>query len=82
MTDHLKKTTAAVIVLVVALKVFGEVSYSVGKDSDLNLGRTCVTLMSCVLLDDCQLFLCCHFRIHLSKIKYFCKIRSSKPPRG
>ncbi len=73
MTDHLKETAAAVIVLVVALEMLGEVSYSVGKDSDLNLGRTCVALMSCVLFDNCLLFLCCHFRIHLSKIKYFCK---------
>ncbi len=71
MTDHLKETTAAVIVLVVALEVLGEVGYSVSKDSDLNLGRTCVALVSCVLLNNCLLFCCCHFRIHLSKIKYF-----------
>ena len=81
-TDHLEETTAAVIVLVVALEVLGEVSYSLGKDSDLNLGRTCVTLVSCVLFNNCLLFCCCHFRIHLSKIKYFCKIRTAKQPRG
>ena len=81
-TNHLKETTAAMIVLVVALEMLGEVSYSVGKDSDLNLGRTCVTLVSCVLFDNCLLFCCCHFRIHLSKIKYFCKIRTAEQPRG
>ena len=68
-TYHLEESAAAVIVLVVALEMLGEVSYSVSEDSDLNLGRTCVTLMSCVLRDNCLLFLNCHFRIHLSKIK-------------
>ncbi len=72
-TYHLEKTATAVVVLMVALKVLCEVSYSVSKDSDLYLGRACVTLMSSVLFDNCLLFLCCHFRIHLSKIKYFCK---------
>ena len=81
-TNHLEETTAAMIVLVVALEMLGEVSYSVGKDSDLNLGRTCVTLVSCVLFDNCLLFCCCHFRIHLSKIKYFCKYELHRNREG
>ncbi len=71
-TYHLEEAATAVVVLVVVLEVLGEVSYSVSKDSDLNLGRTCVALVGSVLLNNCLLFCCCHFRIHLSKIKYFC----------
>ena len=51
-TYHLKETAAAVVVLMVALKVLGEVSYSVSKDSDLYLGRACVLLVDLVLSDN------------------------------
>ena len=81
-TNHLEKAATAVVILVVALKVLSEVSYSVSKDSDLNLRRACVALMSCVLFDNCLLFCCCHFRIHLSKIKYFCKYELHRNREG
>ena len=67
-TNHLLQAAAAVMVLVVALKVLGEVLYSVGKKCDLYLGRTCVTLVCSILLNNCLLFVFQHFCIHLSKI--------------
>ncbi len=81
-TNHFEKAATAVVVLVVTLKVLGKVSYSVSKDSDLNLRRACVTFVSCVLFDNCLLFCCCHFRIHLSKIKYFCKYEPHRNREG
>lgn len=80
-TDHFEQAATAVIVLVVVLEVLGEVGYSVSKYSYLNLGRARVTLVGRILLDNCLLFLCCHFRIHLSKIK-FLQIRSAPQPSG
>ena len=71
-TYHLEEAATAVVVLVVALEVLGEVRNSVSKNCDLNLGRSGVTLVGSVLFNNCLLFCCCHFRIHLSKIKYFC----------
>ena len=70
-TYHLEEAATAVVVLVVALEVLGEVRNSVSKNCDLNLGRSGVTLVGSVLFNNCLLFCCCHFRIHLSKIKYF-----------
>ena len=81
-TNHLEETTAAVIVLVVALEVLGKVRNSVSKNCDLNLGRSCVTLVDGVLFNNCLLFCCCHFRIHLSKIKYFCKYEPHRNREG
>ena len=71
MTYHLEESATAVVILVVALEVLGEVRNSVSKNCDLNLGRSGVTLVDGVLFNNCLLFCCCHFRIHLSKIKYF-----------
>ena len=70
-TYHLEKAATAMVVLVVALEVLCEVRNSVSKNCDLNLGRSCVALVCGVLFNNCLLFCCCHFRIHLSKIKYF-----------
>ena len=59
---HLEKTATAVVVLVVGLKMLGKSVDSVGKNSDLYLRRTCVTLMCLVSVDDFLLdFLCDHF---------------------
>ena len=66
MTNHLLKTTAAVVILVIALEVLGKVLDSVGQKRDLNLGRTGVTLVGSVLRDDGLLFVLQHFLFHLS----------------
>ena len=66
-TNHLLQAAAAVMVLVVALEVLGEVLYSVGKKRDLYLRRTGVTFVSSILLNNCLLFVFQHFGIHLSK---------------
>ena len=60
-TNHLLQAATAVMVLVIALKVLGEVLDSVGKKCYLYLGRTCVTLVGCVLLNNCLLFVFQHF---------------------
>ena len=54
-TNHLLQTAAAVEVLLVGLQVLGQVSDAVGQDSNLYFGRTCVALVSSVLLDDAVL---------------------------
>ena len=54
-TNHLLQTAAAVEILLVSLEVLGQVSDAVGQDSNLYLGRTCVALVSSVLLDDAVL---------------------------
>ena len=54
--DHLVKTAAAVVVLLVDLKVLGEGVDAMCEDRDLNLGRTCVALVCLVSLDDSLLF--------------------------
>ena len=54
-TDHLLKTAAAVEVLLVDFQVLGQVSDAVGQNSNLYFGRTCVALVSSVLLDDAVL---------------------------
>ena len=81
-TDHLEEAATAVVVLVVVLKVLSEVRDSVSKNCDLNLGRACVAFVDGVLFNNCLLFCCCHFRIHLSKIKYFLQIRTTEHPVG
>ena len=66
--DHLLQTSAAVVVLVIALEVLGKVLYSEGQKCDLNLGRTCVALVSSILLNNCLLFVLKHHSgFHLSK---------------
>ena len=59
-TDHLLKTAAAVEILLVGSQVLGQVVDTVGEDCDLNLGRTGVSLVSCVLLNNAELFFLLH----------------------
>ena len=56
LTDHLEEAAAGVMILLVDLQVLGEVVDALGKQSDLYLGRACVTLVSSVLLHDSSLF--------------------------
>ena len=58
--DHLQHATAAVVVLVVGLQVLGEGVDAMGKDRDLNLGRTGVALVGSVLLNNGLLFVFQH----------------------
>ena len=64
--DHLQHAAAAVVVLVVGLEVLGQSVDAMGKDRDLNLGRTGVALMGGVLRNDSLLFFFQHGFIHLS----------------
>ena len=52
LTNHLKKTSVAVMVLRVVLKMSVEGVDTVGEDSDLHLGRTGISLGELVLCDD------------------------------
>ena len=65
-TDHLQHAAAAVVVLVVGLEVLGKSVDAMGKDRDLNLGRTGVTLVGSVLLNNGLLFVFQHGSFHLS----------------
>ena len=56
LTDHLEEAAAGVMMLLVDLEVLGQVVDPLGKERDLNLGRTCVTLVSSILLHDSSLF--------------------------
>ena len=60
MTDHLEKSAAAVMILVVGLEMLGQVVDPVGKDRDLYLGGTGVTLVGGVLFDNALFDFCCH----------------------
>ena len=65
-TYHLKKTTAAMVILVVNLEVLVERIDSVSKNSNLYLGRTCVTLVGSISFNNCLLFCLKHSFFHLS----------------
>ena len=67
-TYHLKKTTAAVVILVVSLEVLVERVDSVCENRDLYLGRTCVTLVDGISFNNCLLFCLKHSVFHLSLI--------------
>ena len=65
-TNHLGQTSLRVEVLGVLLHMLGKLVDSVGKNSYLNLGRTGVSLIDLVLIDEGGLcFLRNHF-VHLS----------------
>ena len=66
MADHLQHAAAAVVVLVVSLEVLGQRVDAIGKDRDLNLGRTGVTLVGLVLVDNELFFFSGHGSFHLS----------------
>ena len=59
-TDHFLKTAAAVEILFVGSEVLGQVVDTVGEDCDLNLGRTGVSFVGCVLLDKSKLLVLLH----------------------
>ena len=59
-TDPLLKTAAAVEVVLVCLQMLGERCDSVGQKRDLHFGRTCISFMGCVLLDNALLFVFQH----------------------
>ena len=59
-TDHLQHAAAAVVVLVVCLEVLGQRVDAMGKDRDLYLGRTGVTFVGLVLVDNELLFFSGH----------------------
>lgn len=74
LTDHFKKTATGVVVVVVGLQVLGQVGNSLGENGDLYLGRTCVTLVHRVGLDDlCFYFFVKHFLSPHSE--YFAKTK-------
>lgn len=56
-SDHLEKTAAAVVILLVGLKMLGKGVDPVCKDCDLNLGGSGIALVSLVLLDNSCFFL-------------------------
>ena len=69
LTDHLEQALTGVVVLLVDLQVLGELVDALGKDSDLNLGRTGVVCMGLVGFDYSSLLLFGdHFLIFLSFI--------------
>ena len=75
-TYHLKKTTTAVEVLVVVLEVCVEVVDAVCEERDLNLRRTCVAFVCCVLLDKSLLYVLLHDVFTFLNIKYFICVSS------
>ena len=52
LTYHLKKAASGMVVVLVLLEMLGEVVDSLGENGDLDFGRTCVTLVKSVLLDN------------------------------
>ena len=60
LTDHLEEAAAGVVILLVDLEVLGEVVDALSQQRDLYLGRTCVTLVSSILLHDSSLFFLQH----------------------
>ncbi len=77
-TNHLQKSAAAVVVLVVGLEVLGQIVNSVGQNCDLYLGRTRVTLVRRVGFNNCLLFVFQH-SFHLSAISAF---KNSSPTQS
>ena len=75
-TNHLKKAATAVEVLVVVLEVCVEVVDAVCEKRDLNLGRTCVAFVCCVLLDKSLLYVLLHDVFTFLNIKYFICVSS------
>ena len=67
MADHLLKSAAAVVILVVGLEVLRQILDSVSQKRDLYLRRACVSLVGSVLLNNCLLFVLKHHGfLHLS----------------
>ena len=56
LTYHLQQASSGVMILLVNLQMLGEVIDPLGEDSDLNLGRTGVGVVSSVSFDNSCLF--------------------------
>ena len=67
LTNHFEEAATAVVVVGVLLKMFGEVSNSLGENSDLYFGRTCVALVGSVVNDDLLLYFFFQHGVHLIK---------------
>ena len=72
-TYHLLETSAAVVILVVALEVLCKGLDSLCEKCDLHLGRTCVALVGSISLDNCLLFVflhhgCFHLSVNYSSL--------------
>ena len=57
LTDHLVHAKTAVVVIGMTLQMLGELKDALGKNGDLDFGRTGVVLVGGVLADDFGLFL-------------------------
>ena len=67
-TNHTEQASLRVEVLLVSLQVLGKSVYSVSKNSNLYLGRTCVSLIDLIGLNELLLKLLIHVFFHLSYI--------------
>lgn len=56
--DQEEEATAGVMILLIHLEVLGELLDPLREDGDLDLRRTCVSLVELVLADDLRLLLC------------------------
>ena len=66
LTDHLQKAASGVVVVLVLLEMLGKVVDSLGENSDLDFGRTCVALVESVLLDNGFFFCFQHVKTPLN----------------
>src|SRR5690606_36566906 len=68
--NQLQQATTGVVVLVVALEMFGEVGNALGEDGNLHFRRTGIVRLGCVFLDQSGLALGSdRHRVFLSKKK-------------
>ena len=67
LTNHFEKTATAVVVVGVLLQMFGEVSDSLGENSDLYLRRTGISFVHSVVNDDLLLNFFYQHGVHLIK---------------
>ena len=79
LTNHKKQATTAVVVVLVGLKVLGEVLDALAQNSNLNLRRTGVTWVCCILFNygSLNLWVKCHSSV-LSVRCAFLRIDSTK----
>ena len=68
LTDHLKKATAGMVILMVDFEMLSELRDTLREDSDLNLGRTCIGFVEAVVRYNLSLFLFENHCFHLSFI--------------
>lgn len=63
MTDHFEQSASGMMILLVNLQMLVELVNTEGENRDLNLGRTGVAGMGCVLLNDSSLFFFAHHSV-------------------